>query len=75
MVKEFLRTYKNAEAIYGSDKIQQYLGEMTVGDRKNKNAFRKGEIGLMQQLNALQKTLRENEGELNVNMRNVRQGL
>lgn len=72
---EFLRTYKNAEAIYGSDKIQQYLGEMTIGDRKNKNAFRKGSIGLMQQLSALQKTLRENEGEYHADMRNVRQGL
>lgn len=71
---EFLKTYKNAEAIYGSDKIQQYLGELTISGRKQKGVFRRGEIGMMQQLSALQKTLRENEGEYHANLRNVRQG-
>lgn len=73
--EEFLNTYKGADARYGSDKIQQYLGDMTINNRKDKNTFRKGEIGLMQQLSALQKTLRESVGENNVDMRNVRQGL
>lgn len=71
---EFLKTYKNAEAIYGSDKIQQYLGELTISGRKQKGVFRRGAIGMMQQLSALQKTLRENEGDYHANLRNVRQG-
>ena len=72
--EEFLKTYKNAEAIYGSDKIQQFLGDLTIGDRGRKNAFRKGDLGLIQQLNALNAMLRESEGEHNVELRNVRQG-
>lgn len=72
--EEFLKTYKNAEAIYGSDKIQQFLGDLTVGDRGRKNVFMKGDLGLIQQLNALNAMLRESEGEHNVELRNVRQG-
>lgn len=72
--EEFLRTYKNAESIYGSDKIQQFLGDITLGDRAKKNVFRKGSIGLIQQLNALNTMLRESEGERHVELRNVRQG-
>lgn len=71
--EEFLSTYKNAEAIYGSEKIQQYLGSLTIGDRKV-SAFRKGSIGLMDQLNALDKMLRESGEEDVIEMRNVRQG-
>ena len=70
---EFLRTYKNAEAIYGSEKIQQYLGSITIGDRKV-SAFRKGSIGLMTQLSALDKMLRESGEKDVIEMRNVRQG-
>lgn len=70
---EFLSTYKNAEAIYGSEKIQQYLGSITIGDRKV-SAFRKGSIGLMDQLSALDKMLRESREENAIEMRNVRQG-
>jgi hypothetical protein len=69
---EFLRTYKNAEAIYGSDKIQQYLGEMTLEGRKQ-GGFRKGSIGLIKQLNTLSAKLRENRGE-SIELRNVRSG-
>ncbi len=69
---EFLRTYKNAEAIYGSDKIQQYLGEMTLEGRKQ-GGFRKGSIGLIKQLNTLSAKLRENRGE-SIDLRNVRSG-
>lgn len=71
--EEFLSTYKNAEAIYGSEKIQQYLGSLTIGDRKV-SAFRKGSIGLMEQLSALDKMLRESGEEDVIEMRNVRQG-
>lgn len=71
--EEFLRTYKNAESIYGSDKIQQYLGELTLDSRK-KNIFRNGSIGLIAQFNALNTMLRESEGEHHVELRNVRQG-
>lgn len=71
--EEFLSTYKNAEAIYGSEKIQQYLGSITIGDRKV-SAFRKGSIGLMEQLSALDKMLRESGEEDVIEMRNVRQG-
>jgi hypothetical protein len=70
---EFLRTYKNAEAIYGSDKIQQYLGEMTLEGR-NQDGFKKGSIGLIKQLNTLSAKLRENRGEISVDLRNVRSG-
>lgn len=72
--EEYLKTFKNAEAIYGSDKIQQFLGDITIGDRGKKNIFRKGDIGLIQQLNALNTMLRESEGEHHVELRNVRQG-
>ena len=71
--EEFLSAYKNAEAIYGSEKIQQYLGSLTIGDRKV-SAFRKGSIGLMEQLSALDKMLRESGEEDVIEMRNVRQG-
>lgn len=71
--EEFLSTYKNAEAIYGSEKIQQYLGSLTIGNRKV-SAFRKGSIGLMDQLSALDKMLRESGEEDVIEMRNVRQG-
>lgn len=71
--EEFLSTYKNAEAVYGSEKIQQYLGSLTIGNRKV-SAFRKGPIGLMDQLSALDKMLRESGEEDVIEMRNVRQG-
>lgn len=71
--EEFLSTYKNAEAVYGSEKIQQYLGSLTIGNRKV-SAFRKGSIGLMDQLSALDKMLRESGEENVIEMRNVRQG-
>lgn len=70
---EFLSTYKNAESKYGSNRIQQYLGSLTIGDRRV-SAFRKGSIGLMDQLNALDKMLRESGEEDVIEMRNVRQG-
>lgn len=71
--EEFLSTYKNAEAVYGSEKIQQYLGSLTIGNRRV-SAFRKGSIGLMDQLSALEKMLRESGEEDVIEMRNVRQG-
>lgn len=71
--EEFLSTYKNAWANYGSNRIQQYLGSLTIGDRKV-SAFRKGSIGLMEQLSALDKMLRESGEEDVIEMRNVRQG-
>lgn len=72
--EEYLKTFKNAEAKYGSERIQQFLGDLTLGDRGKKNIFRGGDIGLIQQLNALNTMLRESEGEHNVELRNVRQG-
>lgn len=72
--EEFLNTFKNAESKYGSTRIQQYLGDLTISDRGRKNIFKKGDIGLMQQLNALNAMLRESEGEHHVELRNVRQG-
>ena len=71
--EEFLRTYKNAWSKYTSTRIQQYLGSLTIGDRKV-SAFRKGSIGLMDQLSALDKMLRESGEEDVIEMRNVRQG-
>ena len=72
--EEFLKTYKNAEALYGSDKIQQYLGDLTLQDRKKSGVFMREELGLMRQMSDLQKLLRENVGEYHADMRNVRQG-
>lgn len=72
--EEYLKTFKNAEAKYGSERIQQFLGDLTLGDRGRKNVFRGGELGLMGQLNALNAMLRESEGEHHVELRNVRQG-
>lgn len=72
--EEFLNTFKNAEAKYGSDRIQQYLGDITIKRRGKKNIFSKGDIGLMEQLNALNTMLRESGGEHHVELRNVRQG-
>lgn len=61
---EFVNTFKNYESIYGSDKIQQFLGEMTVTGRKEKGVFKKGALGLMGTMSKLQKKLREeNQGE------------
>lgn len=61
---EFVNTFKNYESIYGSDKIQQFLGEMTLSGRKEKGVFNKGELGLMATMTKLQKKLREeNQGE------------
>ena len=71
--EEFLSTYKTAWSRYGSDRIQQYLGSLTIGNRKV-SAFRKGSIGLMEQLSALDKMLRESGEEDVIEMRNVRQG-
>ena len=71
--EEFLNTYKTAWSNYGSNRIQQYLGSLTIGDRKV-SAFRKGSIGLMEQLSALDKMLRESGEEDVIEMRNVRQG-
>lgn len=72
--EEYLKTFKNAEAKYGSERIQQFLGDLTLGDRGRKNVFRGGDLGLMGQLNALNTMLRESEGEHHVELRNVRQG-
>lgn len=66
--EEFLRTYKNYETKYGSNKIMQYLGDMTVEDRK-----KAGTSNLMEKMNDLQERLRE-AGDYNADMRNVRQG-
>ena len=69
--EEFLNTYKNAEAIYGSDRIQQYLGDVMKGDKTKKSMF---SAGLTERFNALNTMLRESEGEHHVELRNVRQG-
>lgn len=72
--EEYLNTFKADETRYGSNKIQQFLGDITINDRGRKNMFKKGNIGLIQQLNALSTMLRESVGEHHVEMRNVRQG-
>lgn len=69
--EEFLKTYKNAEAMYGSDRIKQFLGDVMKGDKTRKNMF---SSGLMERFNALNTMLRESEGEHHVELRNVRQG-
>lgn len=72
--EEYLNTFKADETRYGSNKIQQFLGDITIDDRGRKNMFKKGNIGLIQQLNALSTMLRESVGEHHVELRNVRQG-
>jgi len=69
--EEFLKTFKNAEALYGSDRIKQYLGDVMKGNKTRKNMFG---AGLMERFNALNTMLRESEGERHVELRNVRQG-
>lgn len=69
--EEFLKTYKNAEAIYGSDRIKQFLGDVMKGDKTRKSMF---SAGLTERFNALNNMLRESEGEHHVELRNVRQG-
>lgn len=69
--EEFLKTYKNADALYGSNKIKQFLGDVMKGDKMRKNMF---SAGLMERFNALNTMLRESEGEHHVELRNVRQG-
>lgn len=69
--EEFLKTYKNAEAMYGSDRIQQFLGDVMKGNKARKNMF---SSGLTERFNALNTMLRESEGEHHVELRNVRQG-
>ena len=69
--EEFLKTFKNADAIYGSNRIKQFLGDVMKGDKTRKNIF---SAGLMERLNALNTMLRESEGEHHVELRNVRQG-
>lgn len=58
---EFVNTFKNYESIYGSDKIQQFLGEMTISGRKEKGVFKKGALGLMSTMSKLQKKLNEDK--------------
>lgn len=69
--EEFLKTYKNAEAMYGSDRIKQFLGDVMKGDKARKSMF---SAGLTERFNALNSMLRESEGEHHVELRNVRQG-
>ena len=69
--EEFLKTYKNAEAMYGSDRIKQFLGDVMKGNKARKNMF---SSGLTERFNALNAMLRESEGEHHVELRNVRQG-
>lgn len=69
--EEFLKTYKNVEAMYGSDRIQQFLGDVMKGNKARKNMF---SSGLTERFNALNAMLRESEGEHHVELRNVRQG-
>lgn len=69
--EEFLKTYKNSEAIYGSGKIKQFLGDVMKGDKTRKSMF---SSGLTERFNALNTMLRESEGEHHVELRNVRQG-
>ena len=69
--EEFLKTFKNADAMYGSDRIKQFLGDVMKGDKTRKNMF---SSGLMERFNALNTMLREREGEHHVELRNVRQG-
>lgn len=69
--EEFLKTYKNAEAMYGSDRIKQFLGDIMKGNKARKNMF---SSGLTERFNALNTMLRESEGEHHVELRNVRQG-
>ena len=69
--EEFLKTYKNAEAMYGSDRIKQFLGDVMKGNKARKNMF---SSGLTERFNALNTMLRESEGEHHVELRNVRQG-
>lgn len=57
--EEFMRSNPTYDNTFMSGKIQQYLGEIAVNDRKGRGVFRKGEIGLIQRLNELQRKVKE----------------
>lgn len=63
LYEEYLKTFKADVHILGSERIQQYLGEITLENRKNKGGFKKGAIGVMIQLNRLKNKIEEAKTE------------
>lgn len=60
--EEFQRTYKNAEYLYGSNRIQQYLGDMVLKNRlKTGNNISVEDLSNL--LNVLQESIEEQEDE------------
>ena len=60
--KEFLSTYKNAEYIYGSNKIQQFLGDMFIKSKRgNSSSTELSEENFDSLLSALQLSIEEQE--------------
>lgn len=61
--EEFMRSRPRYDNAFMSGKIQQYLGEITLGDRKDTGSFKGGTIGLMTRLNELEKMIKERNPE------------
>lgn len=61
--EEFMKSNPRYDNAFMSGKIQQYLGEIAVDDRKSKGVFKKGDIGLIMRLNKLQSMAKERNPE------------
>lgn len=59
--EEFMKSNPRYDNVYQSGKVQQYLGEIMVGERKERGVFKKGSIGMIKRLNELQRKLQEEE--------------
>ena len=61
--EEFMKSNPRYDNVFMSGKIQQYLGEITIDDRKSTGTFKRGSIGLIMRLNKLQKMAAERNPE------------
>lgn len=61
--EEFMKSNPRYDNVYQSGKVQQYLGEIMTGERKEKGVFKKDSIGLIKRLSELQRKMREDESD------------
>ena len=61
--EEFMKSNPRYDNPYQSGKVQQHLGEVVAGERKEKGVFMKGSIGMIKRLNKLQSKLQEGESD------------
>ena len=61
--EEFMKSNPRYDNVYQSGKVQQYLGEIMSGERKERGVFKKGSIGMIKRLNELQRKMQEDESK------------